>query len=342
MKAVDVVSPTNIALVKYWGKHPDYPGLFIPTKSSVSLNIAAFTTRTHLKAEKGKSGLEFKLNGKSVSPGRPEFSYVQEFFDRLSCRYEFVKRYSYTVDSRNNFPTASGFASSASGFSALATAFARAMEREGEHPRFDDKEVSTMARLGSGSAARSVPSDGGLVLWHRGYDRAKDPTAASKASFAESLYGPKHFADLVLICASVGKEEKKVKSRAGMDDSVRTVNGYWEWVEQEEKTLLPRLLSAVGSKDWETVFRLTKQASDSFHAICLKTRPPIAYLDETSERIIESVGQLSNAAYTFDAGPNAVVIARRNRAGELRHMLEEIVGSGNVTLSDIGAGPSVR
>ncbi len=342
MKAVHVVSPTNIALVKYWGKHPSYPGLFIPTKSSVSFNIAAFTTTTQLRVEKGKGGIEFKLNGKGVSRGSPELSYVQEFLDRLSYRFGFVKRYSYAIDSRNNFPTASGFASSASGFSALAVALARAMEEEGELPHLDDGEVSTMARLGSGSAARSVPSRGGLVLWHRGYDATDDPTAVSKASFAETLYGPEHFADLVLICASVGEGEKKVKSRAGMDDSVRTASGYWEWVEHEEKTLLPEVLNAAKSKKWELVFSLAKQASDSLHSICQRTRPPIVYLNEASKRVIESVRPLSYAAYTFDAGPNPVVITLRSHAAELRRTLEEISGKKNVIVSEIGAGPSVR
>ena len=339
MVVVEVVSPTNIALVKYWGKHPRYPGLFIPTKSSISLNIASFTTRTRLTAERGPNEVRFSLNGRKVGESEEEFAYVRDFFDRISRRYGFAKNYSYDVESRNNFPTASGFASSASGFSALAVAFARVVEKSGETPPLDDREVSVIARLGSGSAARSVPSKGGLVIWHRGYDGARDGASASAASFAESLYGPDHFAELALICVSAGGGQKKVKSRAGMDESVRTAKGYWRWVEQEERELLPSMLRTVGKRDWAAMFGLVREASDNFHRVCLETRPPVAYLNDTSKKIVRLVGPPEQAAYTFDAGPNAVVIALKDRAKELKSALVDLVGKENVVESAVGAGP---
>ena len=339
MADVDVVSPANIALVKYWGKHPRYPGLFIPTKSSISLNIASFTTRTRLKTKKGPNEIRFSLNGRKVGEEEEEFAYVRDFFGRLSTRYRFAKRYSYLIESRNNFPTASGFASSASGFSALAVAFARAMEGQGETPRLGDRDVSVIARLGSGSATRSVPSKGGLVIWHRGYDGAPDGAAASAASFAESLYGPSHFAELALICVNAGGGQKKVKSRAGMDESVRTAKGYWRWVEREEKELLPSMLRTVRRKDWAAMFGLVREASDNFHRVCRETEPPIAYLNDTSRKIVRLIGPPEQAAYTFDAGPNAVVIALKDRAKGLRSAFAGLVGKRNVVQSAVGAGP---
>ncbi len=339
MVAVEVLSPTNIALVKYWGKHPRYPGLFIPTKSSISLNVASFTTRTRLTTERGPNEVRFSLNGRKISEKEEEFAYVRDFFDRVSTRHGFAKKYSYDIESRNNFPTASGFASSASGFSALAVAFARSIEKLGETPPLDDRDVSVIARLGSGSATRSVPSKGGLVIWHRGYDGARDGTAASTASFAESLYGPDHFAELTLICVNAGRGQKKVKSRAGMDESVRTAKGYWRWVEHEETELLPSMLRKIGEKDWAAMFGLVKEASDSFHRICLETRPPIAYLNDTSKRIVQLVESLELAAYTFDAGPNAVVIALKDQAKELKSAVVDLVGEENVVESAVGAGP---
>lgn len=342
MVSVEVVAPSNIALVKYWGKHPDYPDLFIPTKSSVSFNIDAFRTKTRLKVRKGKGAVRLKLNGRRIAADRAEFSYLSGFFSRMQSRYRFARDYDYDIESRNNFPTAAGFASSASGLSALAVSFARAMREERELPSLDDREVSIIARLGSGSAARSAPSRGGLVIWHRGYDNARNATQASESSFAETLYGPRHFSDLELICITAWQGAKKTKSRAGMDESVKSVYDYWQWVEHEEEVLLPSVLSAAKRRDWESLFGLVKQASNNFHSLCLRTSPPIVYLNDVSRRIIEAIEPMKFAAYTFDAGPNAVVITLKERAREASAALEKIVGGRNLVVSSIGAGPIVE
>ena len=339
MNIVKVKSPTNIALIKYWGKYQDYENLHIPTKSSISFTVAKLFTETKLQIEEGNFAISFTLNGKKIMPIEEKFDYVKEFFYKIQSHYGFTKNYSYQIESKNNFPVAAGFASSASGFSALAVAFAKAMEKLGNLKRLDDRKLSVLARLGSGSATRSIPSKGGLVIWHRGWDNEKSEDKVSKLSFAETLYKPSHFKDLVVIYVKVEAGEKKVKSRAGMKESVKTVKDYWKWVDYEEKKLLPDMLNAIKFRKWIELFDMVKRASDSFHSICLKTNPPIRYLNDTSQEIIESIKPLEYAAYTFDAGPNAVVFALKNKADEVTDILKNIVGKDNLVITKVGEGP---
>jgi diphosphomevalonate decarboxylase len=339
MLTVEVTAPTNIALVKYWGKHPKYQWLFIPTKSSVSFTLSSFFARTRLTVDAGNGGIDFTLNGQKANKGSSEFEYVESFFERIFSNYQFARKYSYCIESQNNFPTAAGFASSAAGFSALAFAFALAMSKVNIMDSLDDKTVSIVARLGSGSAARSIPSNGGMVIWHRGYDKASKATLVSKASYAETLYPPSHFAELAIICVKVSSEEKKIRSRAGMEESVRSVYDYWQWVEYEESTLLPLLLNAAKRKKWQALFKLTKQASNNFHSVCLRTTPPMIYLSDRSREIIEAIQFLPYAAYTFDAGPNAVVITLKDKTEEVEGLLKNIAGKHSTVVSGIGNGP---
>ena len=340
MLTVGVESPTNIALIKYWGKHPKYEHLLIPTKSSVSFTIAGLHAKTVLKVESGKGEIEFHLNGNKIKETQTEFDYVRDFFDKISRTYRFTNNYRYEISSQNDFPTASGFASSAAGFSALAVAFAKAMNRLGDLPHLDERQLSVLARLGSGSAARSVPSRGGLVIWHRGFDDAGSEVEASDLSYAETLYEPPHFRDISVIYAKVEPEqEKKTKSRAGMKESVRSVYDYWQWVDYEEKVLLPAILTAVKEKNWNEMFRLTKQASNNFHAVCWRTDPPIIYLNDKSTEIINTIQPLGYAAYTFDAGPNAVVFALKRNSEEVEERLKGIVGKENTYRTEVGGGP---
>jgi len=340
VQAIEVKSPTNIALVKYWGKHPKFERSMIPTKSSISFTVSGLTTRTTLSVEKGNFVIDFTLNGRKISPEQGEFDYVKEFFDKISLIYPFTRDYWYTISSQNDFPTASGFASSAAGFSALALAFAGMMTKLGTLSSMDDRRLSILARLGSGSAARSVPAKGGLVMWHRGYDDTTSEEEASQRSYAETLFEPSHFSELALIYVKVeSAKEKQVKSRAGMKESVQSVYDYWNWVDYEEKQLLPAMLDAIRGKTWEEVFRLTKQASNNFHSVCLRTIPPLVYLNEKSVEIIRTIDPIPHAAYTYDAGPNAVVVTLRSKVEEVDRLLKAIVGEGNTFSTHVGEGP---
>jgi len=340
LETVKVRSPTNIALIKYWGKHPKYENLHVPTKSSISFTVADLFTETQLRVKEGDFSLSLAFDGKMIEPEEEKFTYLRGFFDKILLHHEFAKNYSYHIETKSNFPVAAGFASSASGFSALGIAFAKIMERLGCLQKLDDRKLSVIARLGSGSAARSVPSKGGLVIWHRGWDDNPGENV-SELSYAETLYPPSYFSDIVIMYAKVEIAEKKVKSRTGMKETVKTATNYWEWVEREEKVALPAMLDAVKNRRWEELFTLTKKASNDFHDVCIKTTPPIEYLNDASRDIIESINPLEYAAYTFDAGPNAVIFTLKDKVDEIESLLKGVVGKENIVMTKVGEGPKI-
>jgi len=295
--------------------------------------------------------IDFSLNGKKIPEGMPEHSYLKDFLERIGHFYPFVLDYDYRIASENNFPTAAGFASSASGFAALIKAIVGELE-EFAPVKEDEEELSVLARLGSGSAARSMPSEGGFVIWHRGLDFSdrRDPGKLSldelekavSSSFAETLFKPEHWPELVMIYCKVKAEEKKVKSRSGMKSSVETSPGYQKWLDDEEGKMKAEMIDAVQNKDFGRLSVLIMEASDGLHRICLETDPPLRYLNETSLALIDAVKELNKdeakAAYTFDAGPNAVVFTLKKHEKEVFRALEGIAGKDNLIITGIGPG----
>jgi diphosphomevalonate decarboxylase len=342
--ATTAVAPTNIAILKYWGKNPKFEDLLIPTKSSLSFTVGDLVTTTTVEAKKGSGKAEFELNGKKIMPSMKEHDYVVDFLAKVGKVYPFVKNYDYRIASRNNFPTAAGFASSASGFAALIKAIA------GEIPEFagikdDDKKLSVLARLGSGSAARSIPAKGGFVEWKRGAGFPEGKETADKAmadSFAETLFPPSHWPEMRIIYVKVAEHEKKIKSRAGMKTSVETNPLYGSWVEYEERRMKQEMTEAVHRKDFAKLAELIMKASNNLHQICLGTYPPIVYLNEKSLRIMDAVHEMgaSIAAYTFDAGPNAVIFTEERNEKKVVSALSEIAGQSALHRTRMGAGAS--
>ncbi|MEW6722432.1 MAG: diphosphomevalonate decarboxylase [Candidatus Micrarchaeota archaeon] len=348
--ATTATAPTNIAVLKYWGKNPAFEELMIPTKSSLSFTVDGLFTKTTVEAKKRaggatKPGISFMLNGKKHAPADREHRYVADFVAKVGMHHPAIDGYDYRIESENNFPTAAGYASSASGFAALIKAMS------GEVPelsaiREDDQKLSALARLGSGSATRSIPSRGGFVVWERGvgYPPASSdtPKKAMERSVARTLFPPEHWPELSIIYAKVRAEEKKVKSRAGMKASVETNPIYNAWVDFEEKKMRPEMEAAVSKKDFPALAEKIMMASNNLHQICLGTYPPIAYLNETSFRIIEAAHEMNagtlKAAYTFDAGPNAVLFSLKKDESRLVSALSSIVGRESLHISRMGAG----
>ncbi len=345
-----VIAPTNIAFVKYWGKHLKYERYHIPNKSSASFTVDGLFTKTTIEVADGAGQVEFTLNGKRIEPQMKEGKYVYEFLNKVKERYPFIKNYDYRVISENNFPTAAGFASSASGFAAFARCLVEVLP-EFKDIRDDDKAISILARLGSGSATRSIPRKGGVVLWRRGIEpgeRNKDVEEVIKLSYAETIIPPEEVEEIRIIYIKVETGEKKIKSRAGMKTSVHSCPLYWKWIEYEENSLLPSILNALKEKDWKTFFKLTMMASNGLHAICHYTYPPIFYLNDISKSIITKIDEINENAgeeicsYTFDAGPNAVIFTTKDKIDEVLPELEAVAGKENVIETKVGKGPRVE
>ena len=332
------IAPTNIAIVKYWGKNPKFEKYNIPTKSSLSFTVDKLYTKTKLEMEEGNGSIKFILNGSEVDKNSPKYAYINKFMNNVCEIIPELKEYNYLIDSKNNFPTAAGFASSASGFAALAKAIQGELKQKNQtiYEKFmsNDKKLSVFARLGSGSAARSIPSTGGVVLWHKGNE--SDPMFSS---YAESIFPVDHWPEIRIIYVAVESHEKKIKSRKGMKMTVKTNPIYMNWVEYEENNAIPLIKKAISEKNFELLANEIMQCSNGLHAMMLYTQPRISYLNDTSQDIIEYILQKNEnevtAAYTFDAGPNAVIITTKEYSNELKSDMYQF---GDVTETKVGMG----
>jgi len=183
--SVTIAHP-NIAFIKYWGNEDD--NLRLPSNGSISMNLASLETRTEVNISSFLNEDEFFLNGKKIS-GKPQ-TRIQQFMEIIR-RMSRDNRFS-TVISKNNFPASAGLASSASGFAALALAASNAYGLQ-----LSEKELSILARKGSGSAARSIPA--GFVEWHKGKNDSE--------SFAQTLAPANHWQ--LVDCIAVTETEPK-------------------------------------------------------------------------------------------------------------------------------------
>ena len=317
-----VEAHSNIALIKYWGKNPDYEKYHVPTKSSLSLTAEALRTTTELETTPGVGKVELNLNGRDIPPDAKEFKKIKAFFDKLFEFWPEMRNYNYHIVSSNNFPTAAGFASSASGFAALAKALAQAFP-DMEWAR-DKKKLSVIARLGSGSAARSIP--GGVVLWHRGIapDESAEPPVWE--SYAETIFPADHWPELRIIYVILNAGEKKISSRSGMKQTVQTSALYRRWIEHEESILLKKVMEAIEQRDLGSLVEVVMRASNGLHAVMLDTYPPIRYMTDESWRIVDRIHEFNDdgpkAAYTFDAGPNPAIITTEEHVSAIKELVK--------------------
>ena len=207
----------------------------------------------------------------------------------------------FHVSSYNTFPTAAGLASSAAGYAALVFALAQLMRAQEQYPH----QLSTLARQGSGSACRSLY--GGLVAWRMGH--GPDWTD----SLAEPVSDEHSWPEMRVLIFVVSAQKKDTSSTEGMETSVKTSTLLAHRASTVVPERLPRLEKAWKEHDFSTFGQLTMQDSNQFHATCLDTYPPIFYLNDISRAIIRLITVYNQfygevrAAYTFDAGPNAVL-----------------------------------
>jgi diphosphomevalonate decarboxylase len=204
------------------------------------------------------------------------------------------------IVSENNFPTAAGLASSAAGFAALVRAIAD-LYTIPQTP----EQLSLIARQGSGSACRSLM--GGYVAWDQGKQ------ADGLDSHARIVAPPSHWPEMRALILVVSAEKKGVSSTAGMQKTVATSALFQHRASVVVPQAMVAMEKAILDKDFEQFGLISMRESNSFHATCLDTRPPIFYLNDVSHAAIRAVESLNErqgrilAAYTFDAGPNAVV-----------------------------------
>lgn len=204
------------------------------------------------------------------------------------------------IVSENNFPTAAGLASSAAGFAALVRAIANLYQLP-HSPR----DLSRIARQGSGSACRSLM--GGFVAW-----RAGEQTDGSD-SMAEEIAPASHWPEMRAIILVVSAEKKDVPSTEGMQTTVSSSNLFATRAKSVVPERMAAIETAIRNKDFPAFAEVTMRDSNGFHATCLDSWPPIFYMNDVSRAAVRLVHDINKAvgrtvcAYTFDAGPNAVI-----------------------------------
>jgi diphosphomevalonate decarboxylase len=339
MERVKVKAPSNIAIIKYWGKLDKKYN--IPTKSSLSITVKDLYTITELEVEEGNMDIQFYLNGELKDDAK-----INRFFNLMSELIPEIKNYNYYINTKNNFPTAAGFASSASGFAALVFALAEIFKKLNEDlykDKFSDEiKLSSYARIGSGSSSRSIPSKGGYVLWKRPskVEFLMDPIYSS---YSFSIFPPNHWTELKIIYVMLETKEKKVKSTKGMISTTETNPLLFEWSEYEENVLLPELIESIENKDFGKFAEITMRASDGLHSMMMMTYPRIVYLNDKSHEIIDWVIETNKdetkVAYTFDAGPSPVLFTLEKYLPEIEDYLKE--NGLRYIITSPGKGPEV-
>ncbi|MDG6778552.1 diphosphomevalonate decarboxylase [Thiomicrorhabdus sp. zzn3] len=278
-------APVNIALSKYWGKRET--SLNLPINGSVSISLPGLGTQTELALSEGKHD-QIVLNDHTLEPHAA-------FAQRLSRFLNLFRPTEHTifqVDTHNTVPTAAGLASSASGYAALVLALDDLFQWQ-----LSTDKLSLLARLGSGSACRSLYP--GFAIWHRG------ERSDGLDSYAEAI--DTTWPDLCIGLLKVDIGEKAVGSTVGMQQTVETCELYQAWPEQAENDL-KSIQAAILEQDFERLGQTAEHNAMSMHATMMATWPPILYWQPESVAAMQQVWQLRQQGvavyFTMDAGPN--------------------------------------
>ena len=319
MKAC-VRARANIALIKYWGKAD--AKLNIPAVGSISVTLDRLWSDTEVEFSDEFSADELLLDGAS----RPDQ------LERASRSLDLVRELAGVtlpakVTSENNFPTGAGLASSASGFAALTAAAARALGLD-----LTDRELSQLARRGSGSAARSI--FGGFVEMYAG------SAADGSDSYAEPLLDGNEW-PLSVVIAITGRGEKAVGSRAGMAASAATSPYYPAWVATSVADLdLGR--RAIREKDFVALAGVAEHSCLKMHAAAMANAPPLIYWNPATLACLQSVAELKTDGipvfFTIDAGPQVKAVCVPGAAARVATAMRAVPGVIDVIESGLGPG----
>jgi len=297
-------SPSNIALVKYWGKY----GEQLPMNASVSFTLRNCKTTTKLSFEKSSTkefNFEVYLGGKREVSFEPK---ILKFFERVEVYLPFLKDFKFKIETSNSFPHSSGIASSASGMSALALCLMD-MERQMLPEIPDDyfiEKASFLARLGSGSASRSL--EGTLIVWGE----------HTEIEGSSNLFGTKYpfqvhqcfqnYQDTILL---VDKGEKLVSSTLGHD--LMLDHAFAEQRFRQAKENLSKLIPIFKNGTISEFIKIVESEALSLHAMMMTSVPYFILMKPNTLEIINHIWKFreetgSNLCFTLDAGANVHVL----------------------------------
>lgn len=337
-------SPSNIAIVKYWGKH----GIQLPRNPSVSFTLDAAHTDTTVaftpKTTKDKDiSVDFYFEGESNEAFANK---IVTFLDGLDNEFSFLRDYDFKIESNNSFPHSSGIASSASAMSALALCLC-SIEKILTGWPIDSidflQKASHIARLGSGSAARSVYPE--VAIWgtHDEIDRSSDVQAIPFGTDLHESF--KGYHDDILI---VSADEKSVSSRAGhalMED-----NPYSEVRYAQANRNMVATLEALKTGDILKFGEILEEEAMTLHALMMCSNPSYILMKAGTLAVIDKVRAFRKKTYlplyfTLDAGPNVHLLYPDEVADQIWPFIETELKPhcvcGKIIRDRVGAGPKM-
>jgi diphosphomevalonate decarboxylase len=325
-------SPSNIAFVKYWGKH----GRQLPMNPSISMSLSNCVTTCEVdyfidKKEKGI--IEFKFEGDENEKFRLR---MQNYLDSISDIYPLSKKLSLKISTRNTFPHSAGIASSASAMGAFASCLAQIEKKLLHNDLNFEKRASELARLASGSACRSIYP--GYVIWGKTkMDIGSDDYACELKDVHPDF---RQMCDSILI---VSAKEKSVSSSHG--HSLMNTHLYKEVREYQAHENMRTILSAIKNGDFETFGEILENEALTLHALMMTSYPSFILLEPDSLRIIELIKELRHKYqipmyFTIDAGPNIHLIYPKASQREVLNLVAKELSPfcENVIHDEIGLG----
>jgi diphosphomevalonate decarboxylase len=311
----------NIALIKYWGKRDI--GLNLPAAGSLSVTLDSLHTRTHVAFDDSLDDDKLALNGGEDIAASARVSGCLELM-RQCAGVTLPAR----VETHNNFPTAAGLASSASGFAALVKAADAALGLG-----LDTRDLSILARRGSGSAARSI--FGGFVEMRAG--RHDDGADAFAAPLLEARDWP-----LKVVVAVTSRGEKSLGSTDGMERSRKTSPFYADWITSTENDLA-NAREAIIARDFARLAELAEHSCLKMHATMLATRPGLIYWRGATLECLHRIRDMREHSglgvfFTVDAGPQVKAVCLPEDAARVTEALAGMDGVEDVLESGLGDG----
>ncbi len=336
-------SPSNIALVKYWGKKS---GVQIPANPSISFTLEHCYSETSvaLLEKEGKSKdleMRFYFDGKANMAFQLK---MFKFFESIKKDFPLLKEYGLLIHSTNSFPHSSGIASSASAMSALSLCLCDLQQQLDKKKLSADKflqRASVFARLGSGSAARSVYP---LISQWGKTKSVKGSSDEYAIPFEKNLHPVfKTFQNTILIASSA---EKKVSSRVG--HSLMKTNPFAKTRYAQAESNLKDIIGALKKGDLEKFGAIAEEEAMTLHALMMCSSPSFILMAPSTLSMIERIRRFREESklpvyFTLDAGPNIHLLYPKNIAKKVDQFiyseLEQFCESGKMIHDNVGKGP---
>jgi diphosphomevalonate decarboxylase len=334
-------SPSNIAFIKYWGKYGDQ----LPQNPSLSMTLDKCFTETQVTLYKKKPNDSIEIIFSFEGKKNKDFSArIVKYLNHIDKQLSFLRHYTIEIASKNSFPHSAGIASSASAMSALALCLGTIEQRIGKKVNGEFYQwVSNLARLGSGSASRSLFSE--FAVWG-----LTNEVIRSSDLHGVKLNTPIHpdfkcLRDVVLILDS---GQKKVSSSAG--HSLMLDHPYAETRFKNARENLTNLIEAMATGNFEQFSEILEHEALSLHAMMMTAKPWYTLLSPNTLLVMEKVKQFreenkKKICFTIDAGPNIHLIFPAEEDISVQKFIEEELinycAKEKFILDNIGAGPEL-